>query len=66
MINKILDRVTERCQHFYNGQPWDQLSHCIYRCTREFENSFERCKEWTGSGKFVNAKDFNKLFAKSF
>ena len=36
---------------FINGQPWDQLSLCTCRCTREFENSFERCKKWTGSGK---------------
>ena len=36
--------ITDNCQ-------WDQLSLCICRCTREFENSFERCKEWTGSGK---------------
>ena len=32
-------------------QPWDHLSLCICRCTREFENSFEKCKEWMWSGK---------------
>ena len=44
-------KLVKRCQHFNNGQPWDQLSLCICRCTWEFENSFERCKKWTGSGK---------------
>ena len=45
IINKTLDQINERCQYFGDGQPWDQLSLCICRCTRVFENSFERCKE---------------------
>ena len=51
ILNKTPDQITERCQHFDNRQPWDQLSLCIFCCTWEFENLFERCKEWAESGK---------------